>query len=901
MSFFNPQPTPPFNQQSNILDSSGGSQFPPPLKQQSSLNNLMYQQPANTQQQQWNNQNSEMFYSNSLNSMINNNLNDQQFVPVTAMPNSSNNFNNKNVPSVAQSFDFSVEKKRSKSVSFGRSSPLLSDEEPIVNTNETQTAKPIPQVVEHTKTVSFFESPIYSTMAEDDMRDDAFPAITFDIPVRSGETRDFSNVFERWQNMGLGSNDMRHSFVATTSSHNFGFEDDFGTSNKPTESILNKGTANTTVIYPNPNAPTPSELQSDTRSELYNPNAIPTPISANDDQDDEDESEENQQESFDMIQLGLLDPKELKILCENISSMLNILYKYLGTIPTECSLVLLEKHCESNLKDLSKITNKHSVETLISLLISRLDLHKNKGSLSKLTSVDFLEQQVREIARTSLINLREDMEGFQRSKRSSTPNDSSDEVSVASNNEPELPNIPRKMVEKKKLIDKLLKQISSINTPLNDNGDTIVHACCWYGLKSVLEYAHKVKGALLSIRNKDGKLPLEYAINQHRISSTVYLIGNSIGHSLHLFADGRLRETFNRDLILEGKKKNLTKALRQCISSSSRVKPNVKDEYGMTPLHYSVLLRYDSTIKKLLQMSNIRVNERDKLKRTCLHLAAISNNTEVIDMLCKRVDIDRLARDDIGDSFLHTYIRYIYAEENGPKYENPILVMNKIQSQFKWFRSPIVDCGLILAHAGCLEKLNHYHDFVISCWNQIVKYGLSDSYIIVENSLLEGIVDPEVVKTAIITSFKQFIIPPKRNDKRPLRLQLVNVVHQQEKQKKGLFSFGRETKSLLGMKNKEQPPVNTQPPQNTPPQVTQQIIDVMSKKIYNFSMIDFKDLQYLFTDNQTHPQDSYISWMVNNQKQTPLSLAIVLIRALVKEKKVQAKSIVTLPIRAFKI
>ena len=701
-------------------------------------------------------------------------------------------------------------------------------------------------------------------------------------------------------------------------------------------------------------------------SSQYNPNAVTGHTHSASISEFEEDEAEDVQKLYDIIQLCLLDPPEFQQLCDSTCKLLDSLVKGLTKLPTDCTLQQLEKYASLHLKSLSNFSSKEISKELVSLLLDHLHRENNKQTISAIeekgennsTSIGNI---IRQVGRECLLNLRQDVD-----MNKTKLNDSDQEVNTSL---AELDLIPRQMVKDKKGIERFLQQSNGdSNVLLNDFGDTLTHACCYYGYRSSLEFLHKEKGANLSLRNKEGKLPLEYAIQHHNVSCAIYLIGNNM--SVHLLANERFRSLLLRDFMGE-KKKRLPKSLYECIHESSKIKANTKDEFGMTPLHYVAMFRMEGALKKLFESDQLRVNERDKLKRAPIHLAAVTNNLDIIDRLCKKAEIDRKAQDENGESFLHYYMRFFYSVENGPRYENPIVLLHRIQTQYKWFRSPIVDTGLILAHAGAIDKQKSYHEFVISCWNQIVKFGMSESYIIVDNQYLEGIVDAETVKFCIVSCFNQFIIPPKRNQKRPYRMYMgigldtilrkkgilpgsqnkdsnyylkirsYGTPNKNEKQfreivEKGgriFYVNGKSVRQCVQTMNSylidavykgDATKAKKDPRWDCGAQIEMkrtstveikygktikqlytttinyQVVDVSNLKTYSFSAIDWKDLQFLFTDIQNFPEDATAAWITNNSKQTPLGLALSLIRSLVKINKIEQNSIVTLPVTAFK-
>ncbi|KAG2393453.1 hypothetical protein C9374_006984 [Naegleria lovaniensis] len=882
----------------------------------------------------------------------------------------SNNISQQHNPQVEQ-------KRRSKSVSFNveeeekKLKPL--PRPPSINmSNNTNTTAAIhmpnnvpfnnttssvysksEEAFDHRATISF---DIYVRPEEDEI-DYPTPSLTTPLTVREDS---FDKTSWKHDGHNLEAIMCRQSFIAPSFSSKF--ETDFGD--------------NHAIEYPH--VP-PSHFDNDNRSDIfsigssYNPNAIPNTSNAMPNgfssiQDDDDDLDDNQN-YFDFIQLGLLDPKDFDTLTQTLYKIFEILYIKFGMLPNDCSLNLLEKQCSSQLSSLVSIASKSVIREIVLAIIERTNSDKKKDlkifdGNNTSQGVQFIEKSIRDIARESLINLRQEFETSSQFTVSKTEADNNEQID-------ELEMIPKAMVKEKKAVDRYLQQVNNVNTKLNEKGDTLVHAVCWYGYRDVLEYLHKEKGANLALKNNDGKYPLDYCITQHNLSCSLYIIGSC--HSLQLLSNDKLREILKRD-VLSAKKKHVTKSLYQCLKKS-KIRPNVKDDFGMTPLHYACIFRLEGTAKILLDHPNLRINEADKMKRTALHLCAITNNLEMIEKLCKRADISRNAQDEHGETFLHCYIRYVYSEDNGPKYENPILLLHKIQTENKWFRSPIVDCGLLLAHAGSLERMNQYNDFVISCWNQIVKFGLNESFIIVDHGLLEGIVDAEVVKFCIISTFKQFITPPKRNHKRPYRMYMgigmdtglrkksVNFIpgstskdanyylkirsygspNLNEAQFKDITESGGRIFYINGVSVREcvqkmnaylieavykgditrakkdgrydcgaQLELKRKPvvqvkygksiKQLKTATIYHQVIDVTSLKTYTFSAIDLAgDLQFLFTDLQNFPEDSRSTWIQNSHKQTPLALAISLIRQLVKNNKVEQNSILTLPISAFKM
>ncbi|KAF0983947.1 hypothetical protein FDP41_007862 [Naegleria fowleri] len=866
------------------------------------------------------------------------------------------------------------QKRRSKSVSFNveeeetKLKPL--PRPPSINmsnTNNTHQPTANMPITNHTTTSSIYSKSeesfnhratisfdIYVRPEEDEID---YPTSSLTTPLTSSEVSFDTN----WKHDGHNLEAMmcRQSFIAPSFASKF--ERDFGD--------------NQAIEYPH--VP-PSQFDNDNRSDIfsigssYNPNAIPNASNAmpngfSNIQDEDDDFDDNQN-YFDFIQLGLLDPKEFDTLTQTLCKIFEIIYIKFGMLPNDYSLTLLDKQCPSQLSSLVSIASKSVIREITLAIIERANSDKKKDlkifdGNSTSQGVQFIAKSIRDIARESLINLRQELETSSQFAVSKTEVDNNEQID-------ELEMIPKSMVKEKKAVDRYLQQVNNVNTKLNEKGDTLVHAVCWYGYRDVLEYLHKEKGANLYLKNNDGKYPLDYCITQHNLSCSLYIIGSC--HSLQLLSNEKLREVVKRD-VLSAKKKQVTKSLYQCLKKS-KIKPNVKDEFGMTPLHYACIFRFEGTAKILLDHPNLRINEADKMKRTALHLCAITNNLEMIERLCKRADIYRNAQDEHGETFLHCYMRYVYSEDNGPKYDNPILLLHKIQTENKWFRSPIVDCGLLLAHAGSLEKMNQYNDFVISCWNQIVKFGLNESFIIVDHGLLEGIVDSEVVKFCIISTFKQFIIPPKRNHKRPYRMYMgigmdtglrkksVNFIpgstskdanyylkirsygspNLNEVQFKDITESGGRIFYINGVSVREcvqkmnaylieavykgdinrakkdgrydcgaqlelkrKPVVQVKYGKSIKHLKTatiyHQVIDVATLKTYTFSAIDLKDLQFLFTDLQNFPEDSRATWIQNSHKQTPLALAISLIRHLVKNNKVEQNSILTLPITAFKM
>jgi hypothetical protein len=326
--------------------------------------------------------------------------------------------------------------------------------------------------------------------------------------------------------------------------------------------------------------------------------------------------------------------------------------------------------------------------------------------------------------------------------------------------EPTCSTVSRDSVTSKQSIEKYQRLLQSVNHPINEHGDSLLHAICYHTTdESFVKWFLSTKVPLVNIQNAKHETPLDIAVRIHNVPIAVLLIGNGATLSVES------RSILVRDLLtMEDKKakKCLTKSLRRCINCNKPNMVNNMDRFQMTPLHWACHLHMNNTVKWLLA-SNAKLNEKDLLGRTPLMCASHVGNEEAIDILVKSRKIDTIAQDVSGDTALHHYMRWTFSWSKN-RYEkelqNPFVTLEKCAKLFQIPQAIISD--IILYHAGKLEMSETYHAMLAEALNQIVSrddfmevLSAPDGHLKLSNlnlnfGALNGYVDEETIKKCLL-------------------------------------------------------------------------------------------------------------------------------------------------------
>ncbi|KJV55798.1 ankyrin repeat family protein [Orientia chuto str. Dubai] len=91
----------------------------------------------------------------------------------------------------------------------------------------------------------------------------------------------------------------------------------------------------------------------------------------------------------------------------------------------------------------------------------------------------------------------------------------------------------------------------------------------------------------------------------------------------------------------------------KCLIAETKINVNLKDNKGMTPLHYAVARGWIQVVEVLLKENSIDVNLENPLGMTPLHYAVCSKNINIVKRLLAAPDIISSARDSDGATACH--------------------------------------------------------------------------------------------------------------------------------------------------------------------------------------------------------------------------------------------------------
>ena len=153
------------------------------------------------------------------------------------------------------------------------------------------------------------------------------------------------------------------------------------------------------------------------------------------------------------------------------------------------------------------------------------------------------------------------------------------------------------------LVEALISGGADINARDRRRG-TALHAAALGGYKEVVELLI-ASGANVTAHDRQGNTPLDLAIRGGHIEIVKLYLQDKTSIST---AFSSAIQSGNNEVV------------KQIIGFGVDV--NVKDKYGLTPLHYAVINQYEGAIRLLLEKETIVVDAQDNFGRTALHYAA---------------------------------------------------------------------------------------------------------------------------------------------------------------------------------------------------------------------------------------------------------------------------------------